>query len=53
MLLLLLQQAAKVLLTTLYFSLQGAITFRGQMIDMPLVKQAFNVLTMAEATKLK
>ena len=31
----------------------GAITFRGQMIDMPLVKQAFNVLTMAEATKSK
>ncbi|XP_028396847.1 citramalyl-CoA lyase, mitochondrial-like [Dendronephthya gigantea] len=27
----------------------GAITFRGQMIDMPLVKQAFNVLKLAKA----
>jgi len=36
------------------FSLfQGAFTFRGSMIDMPLLKQAQNIVTLATAIKKK
>lgn len=31
--------------------LQGAFTFHGSMIDMPLLKQAQNIVTLARAIK--
>lgn len=35
-----------------YFFFQGAFTFRGNMIDMPLLLQAKNIVQLAEAVKV-
>lgn len=41
-------------LSKFIFSLfQGAFTFHGSMIDMPLLKQAQNIVTLATAIKKK